>query len=88
MTLVAITGTPGTGKSTLANYLEKELTMDRIDISEKYKEISTKFNKNKQCYDVDLKKLKKLVQKEVKEKKTKSRTFENSPLEFFANISF
>ncbi len=66
MKTISITGTPCTGKSTLARYLEKKLKFKRIDLHRYYKKISSGYNKSKQCYDIDLKKLEKLV-KEKKE---------------------
>ncbi len=59
--VIAITGTPGTGKSTLAQYLQRHLLWRRLDLHHYYKQISTSYNRKKQCYDLDLKKVEKLV---------------------------
>lgn len=66
--VIAISGTPGTGKSTLAKLFEKE-GFSRLDVHKHYKEISTAYNRSKMCYDVDLKKFKSLVKKNIKEHK-------------------
>jgi len=64
---IIITGTPGTGKTTLAKSLAKKLSFVRLDLHDHYKEISSGYNRSKQCYDVDLKKLEKLVKEKKKE---------------------
>ncbi|MAF99283.1 MAG: kinase [Nanoarchaeota archaeon] len=65
--VIVITGTPGTGKSTLAKKLAKETRLTRLDISQYYKDISISFSKEKKCYTVDVKKLEKLVKEKLKE---------------------
>ncbi len=67
MKTISITATPGTGKSTLTKYLEKKLKFKRLDLHHYYKQISTGYNKSKQCYDIDLKKLEKLVKEKSKD---------------------
>jgi len=66
MKLIVITGTPGIGKTTLAEVLTGK-GFYRLDLHRHYKDISTSYNKNKQCYEIDLKKLEKLVQQKMKE---------------------
>jgi len=66
--IIIITGTPGTGKSNLANYLEKKINFDRLNFHNHYKEVSLGYNQKKKCYDIDLKKFEVLV----KERKKKS----------------
>lgn len=67
--LIVISGSPGVGKSTLAKKLVKELKFSRLDLSKHYKEISVNYNQEKQCYDVDLKKMISLVKKKIGETK-------------------
>jgi len=64
--LVIITGTPGVGKTTLAKKIVK-LGYTRLDLHDHYKEISTRYDRKKQCYDIDVKKFTALVKKKVKE---------------------
>lgn len=68
--LIVITGTPGTGKSTLAKLLAKKLKLPRLNLHQFYKQISLRYNAKKQCYDLDNKKVLALVQKELKHNKT------------------
>lgn len=63
MIIIAVTGTPGVGKSTFAKLLAKELNYTRVDLSKHYKDISTGYNRSKRCYDIDMKKMQSLVQK-------------------------
>ena len=74
--LIIISGTPGTGKSTIAlkllKYLKKQpklkqLTITRLDIHDHYKNISTKYNRSLRCYDIDLKKFETLINQQKKE---------------------
>lgn len=64
--LIIITGTPGTGKSTLAKFLVKKLSYERLNLHQYYKQLSTTYNKKKQCYDLDEKKVLTLVKKQLK----------------------
>ncbi|MEK6901404.1 MAG: AAA family ATPase [Nanoarchaeota archaeon] len=54
--LIIITGTPGTGKSTLAKVLAQKLKYRRVNLHRYYKQLSVSYNTTKQCYDIDLKK--------------------------------
>ena len=65
--VIAISGSPGVGKSTLAKILSKELKLARFDISKHYKKVSISYNKEKQCYDVDIKKFVLLIKEKLKE---------------------
>ncbi len=65
--VIAISGSPGTGKSTLAKLLVKKLNAERLDLCNYYKDISTTYNKKKKCYDLDIKKVEKLVRAKKKE---------------------
>ena len=73
MELITITGSPGTGKSTLAELLEKKLKYKRINLHDYYKQISTGYDRKKQCYGIDLKKFKELVKKKIQELKKEKR---------------
>jgi adenylate kinase len=64
--LLIITGTPGTGKSTLAKILAQKLNYERLDLHKHYKELATTYNKQKQCYDLNFKKVLKLVKEKLK----------------------
>ncbi len=65
--ILVLSGTPGTGKSTLAKLLEKKIALERLDLHDYYKEISTRYNRQKRCYDIDMNKLEKLVRARIKE---------------------
>ncbi len=71
MRVLAITGTPGTGKSTLARFLAKKLGFFRLDLHSHYQEISTGYDKKNKCYEVDGKKFTALVRRIIKEKEGK-----------------
>ena len=66
--LIAVSGTPGVGKSILAIYLAKKLKFFRLDLHGHYKEISKGYDLKKHCYDINMKKLKELVLKVKKER--------------------
>ncbi len=68
--LLIITGTPATGKSTLAIALAKKLQFERVDLHHYYKTISSSYNKKKQAYDIDKKKFIALVKKKLSRTKT------------------
>lgn len=63
--LIIITGTPCTGKSTLAQALAKKLGYQRLNLHHYYKTISSGYNKKKQAYDIDKKKFIALVRKKL-----------------------
>lgn len=67
ITVIAISGTPGTGKSTLAKLLAKKLNFYRLDLHHCYKDISVSYERKKKCYTVELNKFKALVEKKIKE---------------------
>ncbi|MEK6968944.1 MAG: AAA family ATPase [Nanoarchaeota archaeon] len=65
--LLVISGTPGTGKAALAKELAKKLGFLRLDLHDYYPKIAIKYNRAKQCYDLNLKKFEKLVREKKKE---------------------
>jgi len=69
MKVIALSGTPGTGKSTLAKLLEKEFKFYRLDLHEHYQKISSGYDRKKKAYDIDYNKFENLVKKLISEKK-------------------
>ncbi len=69
MATIIITGTPGTGKTTLAKLIEKKLQSFHLDLHPHYKQLSTHYNRKKQCYDLDMKKVEALLKKTQKRHK-------------------
>lgn len=67
--LIAISGSPGVGKSTLAKTLATKLQLERLDLHHYYKRISTGYNRSKQSYDVDYKKFELLVKEKLQQSK-------------------
>lgn len=67
--LIAITGSPGVGKSTLAKFLTEKLGYDRLDLHHHYKRISISYDRSKQSYDVDYRKFESLVKEKLKQAK-------------------
>jgi adenylate kinase len=68
---IIFTGTPGTGKSTLAKKLSLSFKKELISISDFAKEHSlfNKYNKKYQTYDININRLIKELQNELKKKK-------------------
>lgn len=68
--LVIITGTPGTGKSTVAKLLTQDLGLLHIDLHELIesdKILNSDFNKEKDCYDLDMVRVEELVEQKLTE---------------------
>lgn len=69
--IIIITGTPGTGKTTLAKALANKLKITYLDVNkiiEKYK-LKESYDKKRQTYVVDEKKLNKILIQKIKEYK-------------------
>ncbi len=79
--LLIITGTPGTGKSTLAKALAKRLHGKRLNLHRHYQRISSGYDKEKQSYDVELKKLAALVRNKLQEMEKAGKMKKNSAQE-------
>jgi adenylate kinase len=65
--LIAITGTPGVGKSTVAKALAKEIGFDHFDISRHYNDIAVGYDNERKCYTIDMKKFETLVKEKLEE---------------------
>lgn len=72
--LLIITGTPGTGKSTVARFLARTLGWERLDIAKHYPALATRYDRQKHCYDVDVKKFRMLVSEELTLGRRKAKT--------------
>ena len=67
--LLVITGSPGTGKSTMAKLLATKLGLLHIDLHEMIENdsvVSSEFNKEKDCFDLDMGRVEELVKVELK----------------------
>lgn len=76
--LIIITGTPGTGKTTVANILCKKLGYFRIDWHDLLKEdknLSLGYDRNRKCYDIDVKLLSKKIETILKDKANAGKVF-------------
>jgi adenylate kinase len=71
MKTIIVTGTPGTGKTTLAKKLSKKLNYKYIDVNEVIKENKLKegYDRKNKCYIIDIKKLNKSLIKIIEKSK-------------------
>jgi len=65
---IVITGNPGVGKHTITKEIAKKLELSILDINSIAKDAGL-FEKNKDTYDVDTKKLEKILEQKISEKK-------------------
>lgn len=68
--LLIITGTPGAGKSYIAKLLVEQLGLLRIDLHELIESdqiLSSEYNKEKDCYDLDMVRVEELVRERLEE---------------------
>lgn len=70
MTVICVSGTPCTGKTTLARKLSKQFNYEYIDVNKLIKDnkLNEKYDRKKRCYIVDVKKLNKLLIKLINAK--------------------
>ena len=66
--IIAVSGTPGTGKTTLSKKLAKKLNYTYLDVASliKQNKIAESYDKKRKCYVVDIKKLNKILIREIK----------------------
>jgi len=71
MAAIAVTGTPGTGKTELSKELAKQLGYKYIDVNKiiKKEDLEESYDKKRDTYVVDAKKLSKALDKCIKENK-------------------
>jgi len=72
--IIAVSGTPGTGKTTLAKYLSKKFSLKYFDVTGfiKKNNLSEKFDKKRNCLVVDEKVLSKKIVQEIKKQETRA----------------
>ena len=61
--IIIITGTPGTGKSSLAKAISKKYDLKYVNVSEliKNSKLAESYDKTRHCYVVDIIKLNKIL---------------------------
>ena len=71
MKTITVTGSVGTGKTTIAKKLSKELNYNYIDVNKLIKEnkLSSGYDKKRKCKIIDTKKLNRILIKLIKESK-------------------
>jgi len=71
---IIVTGTPGTGKTTVAKNIAKLLKYDYIDVNDVISEnkLSEGYDSKRRCKIVDTKKLNKILGKQIKNSKKKA----------------
>ena len=66
MKAIVVTGTPGTGKTFVAEYIAKRLGFQRVDINRWKKELSIGFDRKRNTTILDIKKLNAKLIKEIR----------------------
>ena len=69
MKAIVVTGTPGTGKTFVAEYIAKRLGFQRVDINRWKKELSIGFDRKRNTTILDMKKLNAKLTKEIRSSK-------------------
>ena len=71
MKTICISGTPGTGKTTLAKKISQKINFKFIDVNKiiKQNKLSEKYDKKRKCHVIDTKKLNKILIKIIKDSK-------------------
>jgi len=69
MKVLIISGTPGTGKTTLAKLLARKLNFKHLTLKLLLKKLSEGYDRKKQCYVINTKKLNQEVTKIIKQSK-------------------
>lgn len=66
--IIAVSGTPGTGKTTLSKKIAEKLDYRYLDVARliKINKIAESFDKKRRCYAVDVKKLNKILIEKIK----------------------
>ena len=74
MKVIIVTGTPGTGKTAVAKRIAKEKGYKYVDVKKIIEEnkLKEKYDKKRQTYDVDVKKLNIILIKKISEEKSKT----------------
>ena len=65
--IIIISGTPGTGKTTLAKLLARKLNFKHLTLKPLLKKTQEKYDRKKQCYVVNTKKLNQEITKIIKQ---------------------
>ncbi|MBI2523054.1 adenylate kinase family protein [Candidatus Woesearchaeota archaeon] len=88
MKVVIVSGTPGTGKTTLSKKLAKKLNFYYLDVNETIKKyrLSEGYDKKRKTKIVDVKKLNRALIKEISNIKKNKNSIKGDPIKIFYNI--
>ncbi len=74
-TVIALTGTPGTGKTGVAEILrKKDFAIIELNSEIKKRKLYSNYDKKRKTYVADMKKVEKFLEKELKSEKYKNKT--------------